>query len=658
MSLAALPQRLPSRQPRSGLWLHLVALCLLLACGSATAQASRNVLVLYSNGRLVPGNVDVEAGLRASIVSTIDRPVHINSEFLDRPEFVGDGYEQVMLAYLRDKYVEHPPQVVVAVGRDALDFLLRQRSQLFPGVPVVHAAVIAAMPPRLGPLPDDVVGVPIDYDIQGTVLQALRWHPAATHLLVVTGSTKRDREWESMLRERTAPLRDRVQIEFAAGVPTDQLERRLGNLDRDWLVLTGGFYQSGNSLWSTPRDAAEFIAQASAVPVYGPISTFIGTGVVGGRVPRFQNAGDQAGEIVNRLLDGEPPASLKLPAVMANTLMVDWRQANRWGIADEDIPLDAVVQFKRPSFWETYRTAGLLGGAAILLETGLIALLLFEHHRRLNAETALAQRGTELAHASRLAVAGELTASIAHEINQPLAAILSNAEAADLLLKSGRGSPEMLDAILADIRRDDIRASEVISRLRTLLAREVGKREPFELNAAIADGCELLAAEVRRRDMRLAVRPCADPVQVVGDAVQLQQVLINLVMNAMDAIGDRPENRRSIRVATVEQTEHVEIRVSDRGEGVTPENLARLFDSFFSTKSRGMGLGLSITRSIVEAHGGRIWAVSTLGVGTTFHIQLPKYVQASGAPMQHTGPEASHPGEPHAGHAAGDPARA
>ncbi|MEJ8825119.1 ATP-binding protein [Variovorax humicola] len=620
--IPALSQR-PSHRRR----LNVIALWLFLICGGAMAEPGRNVLVLYSNGRLVPGNVEVEGALRDAIHSTIARPVHINSEFLDRPEFVSDAYEQVMTSYLRDKYVEHRPHVVVAIGRDALDFMLRQRGQLFPRAPLVHAAMLGTLPRAIGNLPMDVVGVPIEYDVPATIEQALRWHPKARRLLVVTGSTRRDREWEAMLRERTAPLRDRVQIEFAAGMPTDQLARRLGRLDPDWLVLTGGFYQSGNDLWFTPRDSAEFIAQASAVPVYGLLSTFVGTGVVGGRAPRFQTAGDQAGQIVNRLLDGESPALLELPAVMANTLLVDWRQTRRWGIADEDIPIDAVVQFRPPSFWETYRTASLLGGAAILLETGLIALLLFEHHRRLKAETALAQRGTELAHASRLAIAGELTASIAHEINQPLAAILSNAEAAELLLESGRVDPGDLASILADIRRDDIRASDVISRLRTLLARQVGTRQPFELNAAIADGCELLAAEVRRRTMRLAIRPSANPVLVVGDAVQIQQVLINLVLNAMDAIGDRPEGRRAIRVSTVEQRDLVEIRVSDRGEGVAPENLARLFDSFFSTKRRGMGLGLSITRTIVDSHGGRIWAVSSPDEGTTFHVELPRVVE-------------------------------
>lgn len=291
------------------------------------------------------------------------------------------------------------------------------------------------------------------------------------------------------------------------------------------------------------------------------------------------------------------------------------------------------MAFRSPTFWEAHRTAGLIGGTVILLQAGLIAALVLEHRRRRRAEVALVQRGSELAHASRLAIAGELAASIAHEINQPLAAILANAEAAELLLLSGRQEPCDLGHILADIRRDDLRASDVIARLRTLLAKQAIARQPFELNAAVGDGCEMLNAEARRRAMTLVIRPSAAPARVIGDPIQIQQVLINLLLNAMDAVGDLPEGRRKIVVSIAVHEALAQITVSDRGHGIEPEHLPKLFDSFFSTKQRGMGLGLSITRSIVEAHGGRIWAVSTPGKATAFHLELPRWVGTSATPL-------------------------
>jgi signal transduction histidine kinase len=614
--------------PRLRTCIRFPVLCALLLAAQAMAAEPQNVLVLYSNGRLVPGNVDVERGLHSSLQTSVARPVHVFTEFLDSPDFHGDGYERTLTAYLRDKYASHPPDVILAVAKDALEFVVRHRATLFPRAAVVHAAVFLAFPGPQVPLPAGVVGVLVDYDIAGTLAQAFRWHPKARRLVVVTGAAPRDREWEARLRAVTGDLGDRIELEFLADWPTERLAQRLGALDERSIVYTPGFYQSGDGLKFTPRDAVQFIAAASSAPVYGPFSTFIGTGAVGGRVPSFETAGRSAGHTINALLRGERPESLSLPRIMPNELNVDWRQAQRWGIDDQAIPADSLVQFRQPSFWQAYRTATVIAATVVLLQAGLIASLLLEHRRRRKVESALIERGSELAHALRLAIAGELTASIAHEINQPLAAILANAETAELLLQSGRGAADEMRSILTDIRRDDRRASDVIARLRTLLATHATSRQPFELNAVVGEGCELLMSEARRRKVALVVKKSATTVDVTGDAIQIQQVLINLLLNAMDAIGDLPERRRAIHVCVSVRARNCAFTVSDRGRGIAPEDLPRLFDSFYSTKQRGMGLGLSITRTIVEAHGGRTWAESTPGSGAVFHVELPRSAEA------------------------------
>jgi PAS domain S-box-containing protein len=229
----------------------------------------------------------------------------------------------------------------------------------------------------------------------------------------------------------------------------------------------------------------------------------------------------------------------------------------------------------------------------------------------------------ELAHASRLALVGELTASIAHEINQPLGAIQSNAEAAEILLEA---SPPVLDqvrAILGDIRKDDLRASEVIKRLRALLKKRALEVQPVDLNEVSSDVVLLVRTEARRRAVTVKSEPADGLPLVRGDRVHLQQVLLNLVFNAMEAMKDAPGNRRlTVRTAPIESGS-AEVAVSDTGPGIPPERLARLFDPFFSTKEEGMGLGLSIARSLVEAHGGRIWAENNRGGGATFRFTLP-----------------------------------
>lgn len=230
----------------------------------------------------------------------------------------------------------------------------------------------------------------------------------------------------------------------------------------------------------------------------------------------------------------------------------------------------------------------------------------------------------QLSHATRLALVGELTASIAHEINQPLGAILSNAEAAEMLLDQGSLPVGELRQILADIRQDDLRASEVIRHVRTLSRKRSLLALPLEVQEVTAEVVRLLAADARRRQVALNVEAPAYPIKVRGDRVHLQQVLLNLILNGMDAMVDTPksERRLTVRLAVNGQAT-VEVSVADAGRGIAPEKLPRLFESFFTTKEEGLGLGLAIARSIVEAHGGRISAENNARAGATFRFTLP-----------------------------------
>ncbi|HEV3085017.1 MAG TPA: PAS domain S-box protein [Gemmataceae bacterium] len=236
----------------------------------------------------------------------------------------------------------------------------------------------------------------------------------------------------------------------------------------------------------------------------------------------------------------------------------------------------------------------------------------------------------DLAHASRLAIVGELTASIAHEINQPLGAILSNADAAEMLLESTPAALDEVRQILHDIRKDDLRASEVILHLRALLRKRELEMQPLDLNVVTSEVLTLVHAESLRRGIVMETDLAVNLPAVRGDKVHLQQVLLNLVLNGMEAMADIPEAKRLAVRTLVNENGCVEIAVTDAGSGIPPDRLRSLFDPFFSTKKEGMGLGLSIARSLVEAHGGRIWAENNVGVGATFRFTVSSGMQKPG----------------------------
>lgn len=601
----------------------IVALFAGVCLPATAAGVTRNVLILYSNGRLLPANIEVDRGLREAFRTSADRSINLFEEFLDAPRFGGQAYTHTLATYLREKYASRPPDVIVAVSDEALRFLLRNRAELFPQAPVVHMVIPKTLLQSITALPADVIGVPVEYDFRRTIDQALRWHPQVRHLVLVTGSSEWDREWEARLRDEVSHFKDRATVEFLAGLPTDAVLKRLSELGGDAVVFTPSYFQDGEGRHVIPRETVKAMATAATAPVYVPFDTFLGTGVVGGYMQSFEIMGRQAGQIVNALLDGAAPATLHMPEIMPTTLNVDWRQIRRWGIDEKAIPADAVLHFKAPTFLEQYRNEAIIAAVLFLLQAGLIAGLLVERYRRRLAEQAVQTQRFELVHASRVAVAGELTGSIAHEINQPLGAILSNADAADLILESGTDRREELHAILADIRRDDLRASEVIRRLRALLAKQEVERQPFELNEAVREVESLLSGEARRRRVTIDIRSAETDVTMTGDQIQIQQVLINLILNAMDAVADVPENRRTVVVSVENGAGGIAIAVRDRGHGIAPEHLPKLFDSFFSTKRKGMGLGLSIARTLVESHGGRIWAENGPGEGAAIHVKLP-----------------------------------
>ena len=330
-------------------------------------------------------------------------------EFLDVPRFSGQTYVQTFVTYLREKYASHPIDVVVVAGGDALRFLLDNRAELFARAPAVHMGVSQEFLRSISPLPADVIGVPVQYNFSDTIDQALRWHPRARRVVVVTGTAVQDRLWEARLREDAYRFKDRATAQFLTGLTTNAVQNRLKELGGDAVVFTPGYFQDGAGRYVTPRESIELMAAVATAPIYGPFDTFMGTGIVGGWMPNFEAMGRQAGQTVNALLEGSGPAATRLPETMPNTLNVVRALESR------ERPADAVVHFKTPTFLEAYRIQAIITAFVILLQAGLIGSLLVEHYRRRLAEQSVQKQRFELAHASRLTMAGELTGSIAHE---------------------------------------------------------------------------------------------------------------------------------------------------------------------------------------------------------------------------------------------------
>jgi len=604
--------------------LIIAALPAAASTAALAAGDARNVLVLYGTTRLLPANIQFDHGLRETIMASANPSVVMFDEFLDvsRPGGLTDA--RPVVEYLNSKYASRPPSVIITGNDDALRFLLDNRAAIFPKAPIVHMNASKAFLKSMPALPADLVGVPVEYDFSRTVAQALRWHSKAQRLVIVTGTSAWDRRWEARLRSEAARFNDRATVEFLAGLPTGAVLKRLGELGGEAVVFSPGYFVDGEGRSFQPRESVAAMAAAATAPVYGPYETFLGTGVVGGFMPDYTAMGRQAGKIANAVLDGAAPASLRQPEITGTTLNVDWQQVRRWGIDESAIPADAVVHFRAPSILETHRNEVITAVVVVLLQAALITGLLVERRRRRMAEAQSRARLSELAHMDRRDAMGGLAATIAHELNQPLGAIHNNAGAAKILVKANPPRLDDITEILDDIQKDDRRASDVIARVREMLRKAEIVVGDVDLNEAITETASLLAHDAKAKGVALNTELAPGLPKVRADRVQTQQVILNLMLNAMEAIHDQPDAKRQLVVRSARANDkEAQVSVVDSGPGIPEQVLARIFKPFVTSKPTGMGLGLSISRAIIEAHDGSIRAENLAGGGAAFYFTLP-----------------------------------
>jgi C4-dicarboxylate-specific signal transduction histidine kinase len=291
---------------------------------------------------------------------------------------------------------------------------------------------------------------------------------------------------------------------------------------------------------------------------------------------------------------------------------------------NQPVDVVAMIGFLVTSLVVTQLTSRVRDRTAALEKTN--EQLRAEIIERKRAEESYSKTQSELAHVTRVMTMGELAASIAHEVNQPLSGVVINGNTCLRWLAANPANVEEAQEAARRIVRDGKRAGDVIARIRALATKSSSTKERMNMNEAIQDVVGLARDEVRRKGVKLRTELARDLSPVMGDRVQLQQVLLNLIMNGVDAMSTVGERDRQLVIKTQrDESDQVRVAVQDSGIGLDQEIMQKIFDAFYSTKPGGMGMGLSISRSIVQNHGGRLWAAANDGPGTTFQFTVPTH---------------------------------
>jgi len=628
-----------SRGPRRFVAAALLALAV-LGLIPAVSPAAQNVLLVFDEDKDLPGLAAINRGLRDGLRAEFKDDLVFYTESLQLSQFREGDYHGVLPDYLQRKYRDRTIDLVVAVMEPTLDFLLQHRDTLFSGVPILFCGVDSAdLEGRT--LPGDVTGVTMKRAFAPTVEIALNLQPDTRHVYVIGGSSRFDQKMQAIARRDLQSLEQRASITWLTSLPMDELLGQVSKLPRHSVIFYLTLFTDGAGRPYVTHDALRRINEAANAPVYVSVDQYLGTGAVGGSVYSVHSLGQEAARLGARILRGEPPSAIPPVALSAYVPMFDWRQLRRWHLDAARLPANSMVQFRALTVWQTYKWYILGGVTLLLLQTALVIGLLVNRAQRRRAEQArleseerrrraeedVQRQRDQLAHALRLTTLGELTASISHELNQPLTAIAANAQAAQKLLELDPENPDV-DEALEDLVSDSIRAAEIIRRLQALFRKKPAAQAVLDLNAVIEDVLHLLASDLRNRQMRVHFIRSNSLPKVMGDGIQLRQVIINLLRNAEDAIAQAGSGPREIRIVTNESDEaRVGIEIRDSGTGVADEELERIFEHFVSSKAEGLGMGLAISRSIIEAHGGRIWATRNEDRGLTLHLHLPAIAQ-------------------------------
>jgi signal transduction histidine kinase len=603
-----------------GLWLLFFVALASTAEARAIVDRVPRVLILYPYDERIAATTVAGEAVRARLLEVTGGKIDLFSEFLDLSRFPEDRHIEHMARFLSTKYADRRPDVVIALGEQSTKFIVTHRESLAKDARIIAAGFNRSTARRMN-LPSDVIGVFSEFNILKTAELARHLQPDARYLFIIGGSSEFDRGWLETARTDLADFSKNYQTKYLENLTIDEFVAEAAKFPSDSIVLALTIFKDSSGRNFIPREAVRQIAASATAPIYGPYPTYIDGGVVGGNVVTFESLGTAVANLTLDALNGEP-----ITHVQASHFDVaDARQLERWGLSEKNLPPGTVQMFRQPGLLEQYWLAALVAFAVVALQSIVITGLLLERRRRHAAEIQSRHRLLEVIHLNQSATAGALSASIAHELNQPLGAIRNNAEAASIVLRSACPDLKLIEQILVDIQDDDQRAHDIISRMRGLLKKrgEIDWQE-FDLNELIATAMKILQGEAVRRGVVVSTTRAPEALPVRADKVHVQQVILNIATNAMDAMLEVAGRERKLTLETrMTKDSNVELSISDSGQGIPDDQLATIFEPFYTTKPAGTGLGLSIAQTIVETYGGKIWASNRCEGGAVFRVVLP-----------------------------------
>jgi signal transduction histidine kinase len=612
------------------IWVHrTVVVVFLIAsfdCAATLAAEPKRVMLLHSFGREFKPWSEYAREIRTQLVLQSPWALDITEHSLVTARSSNQSPEVPFVQYLGALFSEHPLDLIVSIGAPAAAFVQRHRHELFANTPMVFAAVdqrrvdFSVLSDN-----DSVVSLRIDY--LAALENVLRVLPNTKNVTVVVGSSPIEKFWKDAIAKEAEPLKNRLTLSWTDHLSFEELLKHAAALPSQsaifWelmIVDAAGVVHEGNT-------ALARLHKVANAPIFSYDESFFGGQIVGGPILLVADTGRQTAAVALRILGGEKAGDVKIPPIGFGTPKFDWRLMQRWGISESRLPPGSEIHFRPPTIWQQYFWEMVVILAAMALQTALIVGLFYEDRRRRRSEANARVLLGELAHMNRVVTAGQLTASLAHEIRQPLGAVAAYCRAGLNWLKHEPPNLDEARTGLENSINEVHRADEVIKSVRALFKNDAPTRTEVNLNELVQQVLTFTSRAIDSNRIVLETELIDNPPPyVMADPGQLQQVILNLITNAIEAMSAPEQGAKILRIETsIDKTDFVVITVADSGPGFDSKVAEQLFKPFFTTKSSGMGLGLAICKSIIEAHQGKLTVASREPHGTVFRIELPRH---------------------------------
>ncbi len=594
-------------------------------------RQNKNILILYALAPSRPAYKAISDGIRTKLTEAYGDDYNLRMEYLETERYPEGEYPKGKFELFNEKYKNIKLDLLILVGTDIIKPVKSFADSHLLNLPTIaidYDFSLYGHPSDLS-LNDHTTEIRIKVDVGKIISANLSLFPDTKLVYFICGESITDRFFCSISQEAVKTIAGDREISFLTEVSMDEVLEAVRHLPEHSIILVPYFNVDSKQVPYYNPEAIRLISMAANAPVFGYSDMGFGEGALGGYIFSFKEIGRLAGETAVKILNGTDPNSIIINESDYYEYLFDWRELKRWDLVNSPlIPEGSHIQFEEISFFNKYKLIIILTVLFLVLQSLLIFNLV-----RLNRKQKLVTRQLietenkfrDLVREDRILRIGQLTASLSHELNQPLTAILSTAQAGIRFIDSNNANPELLKEIFQNIVEDDKRTASILSSIRGMMKLEKREKDKVNLNTLMEEIISIYHSEAIKKRIKLNVKLADQAVYILADQIQIQQVIMNFILNAMQSIEKINANNRLVIITERFDDEYVYVSVRDYGEGITDALKPKLFKPFVTSKKEGSGIGLAISRAIIDDHQGKIWAENMPDGGAAFSFSLKIY---------------------------------